>query len=109
MDSFRLVRPLSIAAALAYGAAAAAISLQIHEWLLRAGHLPAVVISRLLAPVVEESAKAAFIIALLVTARIAFLVDAAIEGFAVGAGFALVENVWYLSSMGGAAVLVWIV
>jgi hypothetical protein len=32
LDSFRLVRPLSIAAALAYGAAAAGASLQIHEW-----------------------------------------------------------------------------
>jgi RsiW-degrading membrane proteinase PrsW (M82 family) len=109
LDSFRLVRPLSIAAALAYGAAAAAASLQIHEWLLRVGHVPATVVGRFLAPVVEETAKAAFVVALLVTARIAFLVDAAIEGFAVGAGFALVENVWYLSSIGSAAGLVWIV
>jgi hypothetical protein len=80
LDSFRLVRPLSIAAALAYGAAAAGASLQIHEWLVRVGHVPATVVGRFLAPVVEESAKAAFLVALLVTARIAFLVDAASKG-----------------------------
>ena len=49
------------------------------------------------APVVEELAKAVYWIFLIATARVAFMADSAICGFAVGAGFALVENI-YLSS-----------
>jgi hypothetical protein len=41
--------------------------------------------------------------------RIGFLVDAAIMGFAVGAGFALVENFYYLQHQGAANLGVWVV
>jgi hypothetical protein len=47
------------------------------------------------APLVEETLKAAPIVFLLWRNRIGFLVDAAIRGFAVGAGFAALENVHY--------------
>ena len=48
-----------------------------------------------MAPLVEETFKAAPIVFLLWRNRIGFLVDAAIRGFAVGAGFAAVENAHY--------------
>src|SRR5207302_322598 len=48
-------------------------------------------------PLIEEGLKALVIIALIRAHRIGFLVDAAIFGFAVGAGFALIENLDYLS------------
>jgi hypothetical protein len=41
--------------------------------------------------------------------RIGFLVDAAILGFAVGAGFALAENLYYLYSFERTHVAVWLV
>jgi hypothetical protein len=41
--------------------------------------------------------------------RIGFLVDAAVLGFAVGAGFALVENVDYLLNLGAAPLALWLV
>src|SRR6185295_11307150 len=65
--------------------------------------------SRYIAPIVEELLKAAVIAALLRTHRIGFLVDAAILGFAAGAGFALVENLLYLGAAPHAGMGVWIV
>jgi hypothetical protein len=40
---------------------------------------------------------------------VGFLVDAGIHGFAVGAGFALVENLYYLRSVAGGGLLLWVV
>ena len=60
------------------------------------------------APVVEELAKGAFWIFLIATARVAFMVDSAICGFAVGAGFALVENISYLEPLQGRGLGVWL-
>jgi RsiW-degrading membrane proteinase PrsW (M82 family) len=65
--------------------------------------------SRYVAPVVEEGLKALVIVALFRTNRIGFLVDSAIMGFAVGAGFAVVENIHYLHTHGDANMGVWVV
>ena len=49
---------------------------------------------------VEESLKGALVIYLIVRRRIGFFVDAAIAGFAVGAGFATLENAYYALELG---------
>lgn len=51
------------------------------------------------APVVEEIAKALYVIWLLRSNRVAFMVDSAISGFAVGAGFAVLENLSYIPDL----------
>jgi RsiW-degrading membrane proteinase PrsW (M82 family) len=61
------------------------------------------------APVIEETAKAGFVAWLILSARTGFLVDAAILGFSVGTGFALVENVAYLVYLDEASVWLWAV
>ncbi|HVR44625.1 MAG TPA: PrsW family glutamic-type intramembrane protease [Thermoanaerobaculia bacterium] len=61
------------------------------------------------AALVEEILKAIPIVWLLGSRRIAFLVDAAICGFAVGTGFALVENVYYLVELPHSPVMLWLV
>ena len=109
LDTFQLVRPSWIAAAVATGAAAAGVSLAVNEWFLTARHVPVLVVSGALAPILEEILKSLPIVVLVLTGRIAFLVDAAIDGFAVGTGFALVENLWYLHSLGSASLMLWIV
>jgi protease PrsW len=109
MDRFRLVRPMSILGSLAYGAAAAGLSLGLNEWLLHARHVPPDVVRRYIAPVAEETAKAGLLVALIASSRVAFLVDAAVQGFAVGTGFALTENLWYLRSMPDAGLTLWVV
>ena len=63
--------------------------------------------ARLGAPVIEEIAKAAYIFWLFRKAQVGFMVDAAICGFAAGAGFALVENVADLHLLGGTSLAVW--
>jgi RsiW-degrading membrane proteinase PrsW (M82 family) len=65
--------------------------------------------TRYVAPVVEEGLKALIIIYMFRTNRIGFLVDAAIMGFAVGAGFSVAENFYYLSKIPDANMAVWIV
>jgi protease PrsW len=108
MDRFRLVRPDAVVTAILCGAAAAGVSMWINRQLLDASNIPAGVVTRLLAPPLEEAVKAIPLIVWLKRGRVGFLVDAAILGFAVGTGFALVENVQYLSAMSGSLAL-WVV
>lgn len=65
--------------------------------------------TRYVSPVIEEGLKALVIIFLFRTNRIGFLVDSAIMGFAVGAGFAVAENFYYLYTIPDANTAVWIV
>ena len=109
MDSFRLVRPVSVASALLYGGGVAVAVLVLHQWLIQVHQVPPGVLSRYIAPLTEETAKAAFVAVLIATARVGFLVDAAVLGFAVGTGFALFENVTYLRSLTDPSVVVWVV
>jgi RsiW-degrading membrane proteinase PrsW (M82 family) len=109
MDSFRLVRPVSVASAILYGVGVAVAVLVLHQWLIQVHHVPPAVLSRYIAPLTEETAKAAFVAVLIATSRVGFLVDAAVLGFAVGTGFALFENFNYLRSLTDATVVVWVV
>ena len=65
--------------------------------------------SRYGAPLIEESIKSVVVLVLIRTRRIGFLVDASVLGYAVGAGFATVENLYYLSTLTDPHMAVWIV
>jgi RsiW-degrading membrane proteinase PrsW (M82 family) len=108
LDSFKLVSLRSVLLALLAGGAAAAAGTEANGWLLEATGLALPAFSRYVAPLVEETLKALWIVILLRRGRIGFLVDAAILGFAVGAGFALVENVEYLHELSEPRVLLWL-
>lgn len=108
MDSFKLVHRRAVLVALGVGAAVAMASLQLHDWLQPALGLGPQAFSRYVSPVTEETLKAAFLGLLIARRRVGFLVDAAVQGFAVGAGFALVENVSYLAAL-DAPLLLWVV
>jgi hypothetical protein len=64
---------------------------------------------RYLAPLTEEILKSVVIVYLIARHRVAFLVDAAIIGFAVGAGFAAVENMHYFVALEENGVAMWVV
>jgi RsiW-degrading membrane proteinase PrsW (M82 family) len=109
MDSFRLVRPVSVASAILYGMGVAVAVLVLHQWLIQVHQVPPGLLTRYIAPLTEETAKAVFVAVLIATARVGFLVDAAVLGFAVGTGFALFENFTYLRSLTDPSVVVWVV
>jgi RsiW-degrading membrane proteinase PrsW (M82 family) len=109
LDSFKLVKARSIGEAIAVGSAAALACFFINRWMLGVFASDSTAYSRYVGPVVEESLKAVLIIYLVARKRIGFMVDAAILGFAVGAGFAFIENIYYLRSLADPNLLVWIV
>jgi len=53
--------------------------------------------SRFVAPWIEEALKAIVMIGLFRFNRIGYKLDAVISGFAIGAGFSVVENIFYLT------------
>ena len=108
LDSYKLVSRRNAIASLAAGAVAAALVLRVQYLHLSAFSAEQDQYARFGAPVVEELAKAGYWILLIVTARVAFMVDSAICGFAVGAGFALIENLAYLHMLQGKGLGVWI-
>lgn len=109
MDSFKLVRLPAVLLAITAGAGAAVVLLPVHAWLLDASGLTLTAFTRYLSPATEETLKAVFVVFLLWRRRIGFLVDAAVQGFAVGAGFALVENLDYLARLSDASATLWLV
>ena len=95
-DSFKVVRAKAIVIAAAAGMLAAFAGYWINGFLLDHLDIGYVPYSRWISPWLEESLKAALIVHLIRTRRVGMLVDAAIYGFAVGTGFALFENLYFL-------------
>lgn len=61
-------------------------------------------IRRMMAPLIEETLKAAFLVFLVQQPTFRYAVDGALYGFCIGAGFAVIENVFYISNNPGTAV-----
>jgi RsiW-degrading membrane proteinase PrsW (M82 family) len=109
MDSYKLVRLRTVLGVIGVGGLAAWLAMHVNGWLISELDWSLQPYSRYAAPLVEEGLKALVIVYLFRSHRIGFLVDAAIMGFAVGAGFALVENFYYLQQLSSAHLAVWIV
>jgi protease PrsW len=109
MDSFKLVPIRSVILVIIAGAVIAGICLPFHDWLIGRTMMDMTTFTRYIAPATEETLKAATVVLLLQRRRIGFLVDAAVYGFAVGAGFALVENADYLWHLERATLALWLV
>jgi RsiW-degrading membrane proteinase PrsW (M82 family) len=109
MDSFKLVPIRFVVQALAAGAAAAFAALLLHMQLIDVVGVPIPVITRVIAPVVEELLKLLFVVYAIRQRKIGFPVDAAIIGFAVGTGFAVVENAYYLLALRETGPVLWLI
>lgn len=108
LDSYKLVQLRAIVAALAVGGAMAGVCFGVSS--LAVGRLiDTTLYGRYVGPIIEETAKAAFLVPLIRSHKVGFLVDAAIVGFAVGTGFAVVENSYYVGSLAGAEPSTWII
>jgi RsiW-degrading membrane proteinase PrsW (M82 family) len=109
LDSFKLVSLRASGRALLAGALAAVASLWLNEWVLHTWRPNFRFFSRYDAPLVEELFKSFFVGYLLWSRRVGFIVDAVIYAFAVGTGFALVENLYFLKTLAAGQPLVWVV
>lgn len=109
LDSYKLVPSRRILRQLALGGLAALVSLALTGALRPALGLDAAAHARYLAPLVEELLKGAILVGLLVRRRLGFLVDSAIAGFAIGAGFAAVENLQYFAVLRDPSLVLWTV
>lgn len=109
LDVFNLINARNILAIFGVGAVLALLSF-VANWRVMDGFpIGFSAYSRYVSPLIEEGLKAAPIIALYIANRIGFKLDAAIAGFAVGAGFATAENAWYLAALPDANVSAWMV
>jgi RsiW-degrading membrane proteinase PrsW (M82 family) len=109
IDSYKLVALRAILLSVLAGVLAALAGYAINVALRPALGLDSSRYSLYVAPVVEETLKAAFVVYLLQQHKVGFVVDAAIHGFGIGAGFALLENLIYLSTHPGAGPWTWVV
>ena len=109
MDSYKLVGLKAVLWMIAAGALTPVLAYFANGFLQELLQIDFKSLSRYVAPLSEETLKALVIVALFRMNRIGFLVDSAIVGFAVGTGFAFVENLDYLRSAGDAHVAVWVV
>jgi len=108
LDSYKLVSLRSIFICIIAGLFSAIISLMFNSWLIGWLSLNVNDFSRFFAPAVEEILKSFYLVYLIRARRIGFAVDATIYGFAIGAGFALVENIYYLHALTSTNILLWI-
>jgi RsiW-degrading membrane proteinase PrsW (M82 family) len=109
LDSYKLVSFWEVVGTLAGGAAMALACYLANDWAMGLLALDFATYSHYIAPVLEEILKSSAIIYLFVRNRIGFKIDAAIMGFAIGTGFAMVENLYYLYALPDAGLGTWIV
>jgi protease PrsW len=108
LDSFRLVSLRAAASTLIAGGLLAVAGYFINDVAMDLTGADIKTYTRYGAPILEEALKAAVIVYLFARARIGFLIDAAIMGFAVGTGFAFVENLYYLYTFPEANIGTWV-
>lgn len=108
LDSYKLLKLKSILNTLLIGCLVALLCYVINRILFNLSEHPSN-ITYYFAPLIEEFLKALFPIYLIKKKKIGFLVDAAIYGFAIGAGFAFVENIYYLHHLLNNNLFIWII
>ena len=109
IDSYQLVRLPRLLRIIAAGAVAAVISYFLNKRILDEMLVDYRLLTSLIAPAIEEVLKLLPVILAIRQKRIGFVIDAAICGFAAGTGFALVENIYYLSAVHRPDFAFWIV
>ena len=109
LDSHRLLGTHFIAKVFLAGGVSAVLCAWLNGFTLDALAFDFQQYTRLGGPLIEEMVKAGIIVYLFRTHRIGFLIDAGILGFTVGAGFSLVENIYYLHMASEAHYGVWLV
>ena len=109
LDVFKLMTLWEMLGLLALGGATGLIAYPVSGVFLDQLPLGYSNYSRFAAPWVEETIKALALVLLFALNRIGFKLDAVISGFAIGAGFSVVENIIYLTRFPDLAPSTWMV
>jgi RsiW-degrading membrane proteinase PrsW (M82 family) len=109
LDVFKLMSPWEMIACLLLGMVAALAAWPVSGRMIDALPMGYSGYSRLVAPWIEEALKGLALALLFVTNRIGFKLDAIISGFTIGAGFSVIENIFYLARFPELATSVWLV
>lgn len=109
LDSYKLVKLIVVIQTIYIGGVVAIVAYFLNNWLSPLFAHSISNYTRYVSPVIEETLKAIFIIYLIRANKVGFLVDSAIYGFAIGAGFAVIENIYYLQSLHQSNLLVWLI
>ena len=109
LDVFKLMTTWETLGLLALGAITAAVAYPVSGVFLDQLPLGYSTYSRFAAPWIEELIKGLAIVGLFYFNRIGFKLDAVISGFAIGAGFSVVENIVYLTRFPDLAPSTWMV
>jgi RsiW-degrading membrane proteinase PrsW (M82 family) len=97
LDAFKLMSLGEILLLLALGGLAALAAYPISGRFLDTLPIGFSTYSRFVAPWIEELLKGLLVVMLFRLNRIGYKLDAVISGFAIGAGFSVVENIFYLT------------
>lgn len=109
LDVFKLMAPKELIGPLIMGGFAALVAWPISGRMLDTLPMGYSFYSRLVAPWIEEALKALPIMILIAANRIGYKIDALLFGFAIGAGFSVVENCFYLVRFPELSTPVWMV
>lgn len=109
LDSFKLVKIKSILLALLIGGLIAIPAYLINHWLLSIVKIDLLSLQRYAAPVLEELLKSIYLIFLIKSNKVGFVVDSVLIGFSIGAGFSVIENMYYFNSVEEKNLFIWLI
>ena len=109
LDSFKLIKKNLLVYSIIWGICAAILAYFINNMVVSIADLHNRAFSRYVSPTVEETLKSLFLIFLVMKGKIGFRIDGAIYGFAIGAGFALYENIFFLHEIPTDNMWLWII
>ena len=105
IDTYKLLTLGRVLRSVGVGCGVAVICYGINTAVYSLGIASPAVWARSGAPVIEEIAKALYVAWLLRSNRVGFMVDTAVSGFAVGAGFAVLENLTYIPDLSASGLI----
>jgi RsiW-degrading membrane proteinase PrsW (M82 family) len=109
LDAYKLLRLETVLTLVVAGGVAAGASYLANNYAYGRFTGDFAAYSTYVSPWIEELLKAALLAYLIRTRRVGLSVDAGIAGFAIGTGFALIENLYYLASRPDAALPVQVI
>ncbi len=109
LDIFKLMSVWEMLGLLILGGMTALVAWPISGQMLDALPMGFSFYSRVVAPWIEEALKGIAVVLLFAGNRVGYKLDAVISGFTIGAGFSVIENIFYLSRYPELTAPVWMV